>query len=87
MSLNGGIGPKPAAERSRSRRQMEPLSVECLRCGMPWAVQIDGGDHLHPDECPRCGYLGWAHSNDLTESVRRRIREQPPERRVSLYPV
>jgi len=66
---------------------MEPLSVECLRCGMPRAVEPDREDHADPGECPRCGYLGWAPSHELTESARRRIREQPPERRIHLYPV
>jgi hypothetical protein len=64
---------------------MQPLSVECLRCGMSRAVERDGADHFDPGECPRCDYLGWAHSHDLNESARRRIREQPPERRVGLY--
>ena len=66
---------------------MKSLSVECLRCGMSRAVGNDRADHADPGECPRCGYLGWAPSSDLNESARRRIREQPPERRIGLYPV
>jgi len=48
-------------------------TVECLRCGK----QRD----RHDDECPRCGYLGWAASNDLDERVRRRLRDRPLEAR------
>ncbi len=66
---------------------MQPLSVECLRCGMSRAVDSDGADHFDPGECPRCGYVGWAPSNALTENTRRRIRERPIEGRAILYPV
>jgi hypothetical protein len=37
--------------------------------------------HLDAGECPRCGYVGWAHVEDLTELARRLIRERPLERR------
>jgi hypothetical protein len=30
-------------------------------------------------ECPRCGYLGWAHTDDLTEPIRKLLRKRPPE--------
>ena len=42
---------------------------------------------LDPGECPGCGYVGWAPSADLTEPMRRRIRERPIERRANLYAV
>jgi hypothetical protein len=32
-------------------------------------------------ECPRCEYVGWALVADLTEKLRRVLRERPPERR------
>jgi phage FluMu protein Com len=48
-------------------------TVECLRCGK----QRDYRD----DECPRCGYVGWARSDELTERTRRTLRERPLERR------
>jgi hypothetical protein len=47
--------------------------VECLRCGK----QRDYRD----DECPRCGYVGWARPHELDERDRRRLRNRPPERR------
>jgi len=28
-------------------------------------------------ECPRCGYLGWAPSDAVTEDVRRQLRDVP----------
>ena len=36
--------------------------------------------HAHP-ECPRCGYLGWAPVEALSESEREALRLRPPERR------
>ena len=60
---------------------MDGKRRECLRCGKLWTV-----DHLRVHgvdlaECPRCGYLGWAESTDLTEVTRRLLRERPPELR------
>jgi hypothetical protein len=34
-------------------------------------VAIDAG------ECPRCGYLGWAPSDAVTEELRRQLRDVP----------
>jgi Zn ribbon nucleic-acid-binding protein len=59
-------------------------TVECLRCGEarelpPWLP------HGEPaGECPRCGYVGWAYSNDLTERTRKLFRDLPVERRQRL---
>jgi hypothetical protein len=66
---------------------MEKLTVECLRCGTPRMVVRNGSAHVDAGECPLCTYVGWAPSSALNELVRRRIREQPVERRVGLYPV
>jgi hypothetical protein len=66
---------------------MEKLSVECLRCGTLRTVPRDGSHHVDAGECPRCMYVGWAPSNALNETVRRRIRDEPPERRARLHPV
>jgi len=55
--------------------------VECLRCGttrQQAASSIWGHAEL---ECPRCGYLGWAPVQALSESERRVLRMRPPERR------
>lgn len=35
-----------------------------------------GGGH-----CPRCGYVGWAYSDELSEDERRTLRDVPLERR------
>ena len=55
--------------------------VECLSCGQqrsytpgPWRFQEAG-------ECPRCHYVGWAFVEDISESLRRVLRERPPEYR------
>ena len=66
---------------------MEKLSVECLRCGTMRTIRQNGPAHVDAGECPRCTYVGWAPSSALSELTRRRFREQPPERRVGLYPV
>ena len=54
----------------------ERLTVECLRCGETRNVHArDTG------ECGRCEYVGWALVAELTEKLRRLLRERPPERR------
>jgi transposase len=55
---------------------VEGQTVECLRCGE--TREISGRD---TGECPRCEYVGWALVADLTEKLRRVLRERPPERR------
>jgi len=42
--------------------------VECLSCGKR---REDPGV-----ECPRCAYVGWAPAEDLTERLRRRLRDR-----------
>jgi hypothetical protein len=56
-------------------------TLECLNCGevrrapvTPWHL----GEHV---DCPRCGYVGWAESESLSESLRRALRERPVEKR------
>ena len=56
---------------------METRTVECLNCGK--ARHPDTGAFV--DECPRCGYVGWAESESLTETLRRLLRDRPLERR------
>ena len=50
-------------------------TIECLNCGTNRRV----GDV--PGECTRCGYVGWAEAESLTETLRRALRERPVERR------
>ncbi|HZQ66293.1 MAG TPA: hypothetical protein VFA66_13825 [Gaiellaceae bacterium] len=54
--------------------------VECLSCGHRRAVRSDERRSAL-DECPRCGYVGWASSAELSERTRRLLRERPLERR------
>jgi ribosomal protein S27AE len=55
---------------------VERHTVECLRCGTARsAAPRDAG------ECSRCGYVGWAPSVDLSEPIRRLLRERPLEQR------
>jgi hypothetical protein len=39
-----------------------------------------------PDECARCGYVGWAEAETLTETLRRALREHTLERRRRFVP-
>ncbi|HEY6583880.1 MAG TPA: hypothetical protein VIZ29_03435 [Gaiellaceae bacterium] len=41
------------------------------------------GENQHVDagECQRCGYVGWASSEDLTQSARRQLQDRPVVRR------
>jgi len=55
--------------------------VECLSCGHRRAVRADDRSSGQ-DECPRCGYAGWAASAELTERTRELLRTRPVERRV-----
>ena len=60
---------------------MGTLAVECLNCGERRTVVRSRFGHVEAGECLRCGYVGWARSADLTERVRRALRDRPPERR------
>jgi hypothetical protein len=60
---------------------MATLSVECLRCGQPRQVAAREGSHFDAGACELCEYVGWALVADLTEKLRRLLRERPPERR------
>jgi predicted RNA-binding Zn-ribbon protein involved in translation (DUF1610 family) len=70
----------------RSRENSEEPSVhylelECLQCGEVREASIGPRKQLKAGECTRCGYLGWARSEDLSELVRRALRERPVPRR------
>ncbi|HEY7003063.1 MAG TPA: hypothetical protein VH281_02180 [Gaiellaceae bacterium] len=56
----------------------EKHAVECLRCGTFRTVERARTQRLDPGECGECGYLGWALMADLSEPVRRTLREQAP---------
>jgi hypothetical protein len=60
---------------------MNTLIVECLRCGATRQVDARAGARVDGGECDRCEYVGWALVAELTEKLRRILRERPPERR------
>jgi len=60
---------------------MEPLVVECLRCGSSREAEPSPLRQAAQCECPRCGYVGWAPAGALSERERRIMRERPLERR------
>ena len=51
--------------------------MECLSCGQQRILLRAGGRIATAGECPRCGYLGWARAADVTERLRRLLREVP----------
>jgi len=59
--------------------------VECLNCGATRRAQRASTRCVHlEDSCPRCGYVGWAPTDDLTETARRALRDRPLPRRRPL---
>jgi len=64
---------------------MNAHRLECLRCGKLWTVAQGAGRGVHDSECPRCGYVGWAETAELTETTRRLLRDRPPELRSHRY--
>jgi hypothetical protein len=77
--LSGERRTRAAAEENF---MSEKHAVECLRCGMFRTVERERTQRLDPGECGKCGYLGWALMADLSEPVRRTLRERPPELRL-----
>ncbi len=62
---------------------MESLAVECLRCGKRHTLTRWHLSEISDSECPRCGYVGWAHASSLDEESRSDLRARPIEfRRV-----
>jgi hypothetical protein len=54
--------------------------VECLSCGYRRAVRASDR-RTALDECPRCNYVGWASSAELSERMRGLLRDRPVEQR------
>jgi predicted nucleic acid-binding Zn-ribbon protein len=64
---------------------MEPLVLECLRCGSH--RQAEGSSlRRAATECPRCGYVGWAYVGDMSDRERRVLHALPRERRRAQAP-
>ena len=59
---------------------MESLVVECLRCGSHRETSTAPLRQVN-QECPRCGYVGWAPVSDLSDQERRALQSRPLERR------
>ena len=60
---------------------MTTVTIECLRCGRTREVEGPLDHATQAGCCPRCNYVGWALSRDLTEEDRRELRELPVELR------
>ena len=66
---------------------MERPTIECLRCGYlraysPGLLRCDDAG-----DCPRCQYVGWAYSDELSERTRKLFRDLPVERRLNFRTV
>jgi ribosomal protein S27AE len=59
---------------------MATLRLECLRCGETRTVS-ERERRVQAGECERCGYVGWAQTTELSETLRKILRERPHERR------
>jgi hypothetical protein len=55
--------------------------VECLNCGAVRHISKLPSRPGATHECPRCGYVGWAETESLTEALRRSLRERTLEQR------
>ncbi len=66
---------------NRTVDTLNTLTVECLRCGTARQTRYTVWRHVESAECPKCGYVGWANSVELTEPQRRALRERPLEAR------
>jgi hypothetical protein len=60
---------------------MASLRIECLHCGEVRVIHPLSNHRFDGGECPRCGYVGWASSAEVSETTRRLLRERPLERR------
>ena len=61
--------------------------VECLNCGATRHVSALPSRPGTVHECDRCGYVGWADTESLTEALRRALREHTVDqrRRVAVW--
>lgn len=57
---------------------MGSLQLECLQCGEVRSANTGLNEQLKAGDCKRCGYLGWARSDELSEVARRALRNRPP---------
>ena len=68
----------------RKNWAVNPVPVECLRCGHVRAFSPGPRRCDEAGVCPRCQYVGWAYSNDLSERTRKLLRDLPLENRLRL---
>ena len=63
---------------------MASKPIECLNCGATRRVFVDRMHAMQRDECSRCGYVGWAETESLTEALRRALRDTTVDKRRHL---
>ena len=62
-------------------RHMAQRLVECLNCGAPRKISALPSRPGVLHECRRCGYVGWAETDSLTETLRSALRNCALEQR------
>jgi hypothetical protein len=55
--------------------------VECLKCGASRKISAQPSRPGVLHECRRCGYVGWAETGSLTETLRSALRACTLEQR------
>jgi hypothetical protein len=60
---------------------VQTKAVECLNCGATRRISAAPSRPSEPTDCPKCGYVGWAEAESMTEALRRALRDAPLERR------
>jgi Zn ribbon nucleic-acid-binding protein len=55
--------------------------VECLNCGALRQISTLPSRPGALHECTRCGYVGWADTESLNETLRRALRDRTLEHR------
>ncbi|HEY7396849.1 MAG TPA: hypothetical protein VH538_00990 [Gaiellaceae bacterium] len=58
---------------------MERRTIECLLCGCVRTVE-----KRDTEDCPRCGYVGWAPAETASKRVRNVLRESSLARRLGV---
>ena len=77
MRPERGMGRQTDSDDAPNVLVVAKLLVECLGCG-----HRRRAEPRHPGDCPKCGYVGWARSSELSETSRRALRERPLPTRV-----
>ena len=81
------IGGAAASAAAADGHHVAAKLVECLNCGETRVTELGRRPSRRlVHECARCGYVGWAETESLTETLRRALRERTLEQRRASPP-